>query len=223
MEETPIASIATTIERLRISVVKRLPHHVDFRKAQLHQLVKLLHENRDAFVEAMVKDLKTPFEAEMEVSYSISEAISSINSLDEWVKPQKHHGGSGIISLAFMFDSKMILHEPLGLVLIISPWNYPALLSLLPVIGAIAAGNCVILKPSEVSGNTSNFFLEKFQRYLDPACYAVVSGNANQVNELLKHPFDHVLFTGGGNIGKIVYEKAAKFLTPVTLELGGKW
>lgn len=112
--------------------------------------------------------------------------------------------------------------EPKGVVLIISPWNYPVLLALEPMADALAAGNAICLKPSELSPNTSRLIAELVPQYLDPAAVRVVEGGPKETGELLKCPFNHIFYTGGGHVGKIVMRSAAEHLTPVTLELGGK-
>jgi acyl-CoA reductase-like NAD-dependent aldehyde dehydrogenase len=115
-----------------------------------------------------------------------------------------------------------IVPEPLGVVLIIAPWNYPFQLSIGPLIGAIAAGNCAILKPSEVASATSRVLAELVPKYLDRDCIAVVEGGVPETTALLAQELDHIFYTGNGAVGRIVMEAAAKHLTPVTLELGGK-
>lgn len=112
--------------------------------------------------------------------------------------------------------------EPKGVVLIISPWNYPVLLALEPMADALAAGNAICLKPSELSPNTSRLIAELVPQYLDPESVCVVGGGPKETGELLKCPFNHIFYTGGGHVGKIVMRAAAEHLTPVTLELGGK-
>ncbi|VDM55351.1 unnamed protein product [Angiostrongylus costaricensis] len=116
----------------------------------------------------------------------------------------------------------MIVREPLGVVLIISPWNYPIFLVILPLIPAIAAGNTVVIKPSEVAPHTAATFEKLFAKYFTPEFLTVVNGGPSETTELLKERFDHILYTGCPPIGKIVMTAAAKHLTPVTLELGGK-
>uniref|UniRef100_A0A8D2E1G3 Aldehyde dehydrogenase n=1 Tax=Sciurus vulgaris TaxID=55149 RepID=A0A8D2E1G3_SCIVU len=123
---------------------------------------------------------------------------------------------------ATQLDSAFIRKEPFGLVLIIAPWNYPLNLTLVPLVGAIAAGNCVVLKPSEISKSMEKVLAEVLPRYLDQGCFAVVLGGPAETAQLLEHRFDHVFFTGSPCVGKIVMAAAAKHLTPVTLELGGK-
>lgn len=149
--------------------------------------------------------------------------------------------------LAFIFDSVEIRKEPYGVVLIIGAWNYPLQLALNPLIGAIAAGNCAILKPSEVAPAVSKYLCETIPKYLDPVCiavypyfviekdnhlidcasygqecYHVVVGGVSETTEILMQRFDYIFYTGSAAIGRIVREAANKYLTPVTLELGGK-
>ncbi|XP_016068920.1 PREDICTED: aldehyde dehydrogenase family 3 member B2-like isoform X2 [Miniopterus natalensis] len=119
-------------------------------------------------------------------------------------------------------SSTFIRKEPFGLVVIISPWNYPVYLSLLPLVGALAAGNCVVLKPSEISRGTERVLAEVLPQYLDQSCFAVVLGGPEETGQLLEHKFDYIFFTGSPRVGKIVMAAAAKHLMPVTLELGGK-
>ncbi|XP_069326407.1 aldehyde dehydrogenase family 3 member B2 isoform X2 [Eulemur rufifrons] len=119
-------------------------------------------------------------------------------------------------------DSAFIRKEPFGLVLIIAPWNYPLNLTLVPLVGALAAGNCVVLKPSEISKAAEKVLAEVLPRYLDQSCFAVVLGGPQETEQLLEHKFDYILFTGSPRVGRIVMTAAAKHLTPVTLELGGK-
>ncbi|EHB12721.1 Aldehyde dehydrogenase family 3 member B2 [Heterocephalus glaber] len=125
-------------------------------------------------------------------------------------------------NLLTKMDCAFIRKEPFGLVLIIGPWNYPVNLTLVPLVGAIAAGNCVILKPSEKSKGTEKVLAEVLPQYLNQSCFAVVVGGPEETQKLLEHKFDYIFFTGNPRVGKIVMAAAAKHLTPVTLELGGK-
>ncbi|VVD01072.1 unnamed protein product [Leptidea sinapis] len=125
----------------------------------------------------------------------------------------------GIVNI---LDDVVIFNDPYGVVLIIGAWNYPLQLLLLPVSGAIAAGNAVIMKPSELAPATAKFIAETVPKYLDNDAIAVVEGGPEETTELLKNRFDYIFYTGGTNVGKIVYAAATKYLTPVTLELGGK-
>ncbi|XP_061856592.1 aldehyde dehydrogenase family 3 member B2-like isoform X2 [Colius striatus] len=125
-------------------------------------------------------------------------------------------------SLVLQLDSAFIRKDPYGVVLIISPWNYPIHLFLVPLIGAIAAGNCVIIKPSEIAKNTERLIAEVLSCYLDNDCFAVVTGGVQETTRLLENKFDYIFFTGSPSVGKVVMMAAARHLTPVTLELGGK-
>ncbi|XP_049848905.1 uncharacterized protein LOC126316917 isoform X2 [Schistocerca gregaria] len=118
--------------------------------------------------------------------------------------------------------SGFTIFEPYGVVLVISPWNYPLQLSILPLIGAIAAGNCVLLKPSELSPATSTWILDYMSKYVDKECFQVVLGAVEETSALLKLPWNYIFYTGGGRVGRIIAHAAAEHLTPTTLELGGR-
>jgi acyl-CoA reductase-like NAD-dependent aldehyde dehydrogenase len=140
-----------------------------------------------------------------------------IEHLSEWANPTVLPN-----DIANVADKTMIRNEPKGTVLIIGAWNYPINLTLAPLLGAIAGGNTAVLKPSEISSHVAKLLGELIPRYLDPESYAVVQGAADETTELLKHAWDHIFYTGNGAIGKVVMAAAAKHLTNVTLELGGK-
>uniref|UniRef100_A0A8D1AU82 aldehyde dehydrogenase [NAD(P)(+)] n=2 Tax=Sus scrofa TaxID=9823 RepID=A0A8D1AU82_PIG len=162
--------------------------------------------------------LQSTFESQVsEISISQSEINLALRNLRAWMKDEKVSK-----NLATQLDSAFIRKEPFGLVLIIAPWNYPVNLTLMPLVGALAAGNCVVLKPSEISKSTEKVLAEVLPRYLDQSCFAVVLGGPEETGQLLEHKFDHIFFTGSPRVGKIVMTAAAKHLTPVTLELGGK-
>ncbi len=118
--------------------------------------------------------------------------------------------------------SSKIHKDPLGVVLVIAPWNYPFQLAMAPIVGAIAAGNCALVKPSEVAPAVSAMLAKLLPEYLDPDAIAVVEGGVDETTELLRCRFDHIFYTGNGRVGRIVMRAAAEHLTPVTLELGGK-
>ena len=146
-----------------------------------------------------------------------NEAVMMLNNLDSWSKPRSCEK-----DLAMLFDTLEIRPQPYGVALVIGPWNYPVQLTLMPAIGAIAAGNCVVVKPSEVSAATAQLLEEIIPQYLDNDCIRVVNGGVQETTALLKERFDYIFYTGNSTVGKIVYQAAAKYLTPVTLELGGK-
>lgn len=190
---------------------------VEWRIEQLKRLKQAIVDDQEAIVTAVKADLGRPdFEAYFEIA-AISEINYALKHLKSWVKPKKV-----ATSIDQFPASAKIYPEPLGVVLIISPWNYPFQLMISPLTGAIAAGNCAVLKPSEVAANTSRVIADIIQKTFDPAYIAVVEGGVEISQQLLEEKFDHIFFTGGTAIGKIVMQAAAKHLTPVTLELGGK-
>ena len=191
---------------------------VTFRIAQLKVLKQLVIENKAAIIQALKADLNKPefesYATEIGVNKEIDYAIKHINT---WTKPKK-----AAVPLDLFPYSAKICPEPLGVVLIIGPWNYPFQLIISPLVGAIASGNCTIIKPSELAPRTSDLITKLIHKYFSPEYITVVPGAVETSQKLLAEKFDHIFFTGGTAIGKIVMEAAAKHLTPVTLELGGK-
>ncbi|PNX87431.1 aldehyde dehydrogenase family 3 member h1-like protein, partial [Trifolium pratense] len=141
----------------------------------------------------------------------------TLKELKQWMTPEKAK-----TSITTFPSSAEIVPEPLGVVLVISAWNYPFLLSLDPVVGAIAAGNAVVLKPSEIAPASSALLLKLLGEYMDNSCVRVVEGAVDETTALLQQKWDKILYTGNGKVGRIVMAAAAKHLTPVILELGGK-
>ena len=192
---------------------------INFRKNQLKKLYQAIADNQAEIFDALKADLnKPPFETyETEIGIVLEEIRYLISHLAKWAKP-KHAS----MPLA-LFPAKGTMHfEPYGRVLIMSPWNYPFQLAMEPLAGAIAAGNCAVLKPSNYSPATSKL-IQKLIRSIYPEKYvAVVEGGREANADLLKQQFDYIFFTGGTTVGRLVMESAAKFLTPVSLELGGK-
>lgn len=189
----------------------------NFRLQQLERLQNAIVENQEKIVAAVQTDLgRAPFEAYFEIS-TLTEIKLAIKQLKNWMKPRK------IATSADVFPaSAWVQPEPLGVALIIGPWNYPFQLMMSPLVGAIAAGNCAILKPSEYAPSMSKVVTDLVESIFEPDYVAVVEGDAATSQELLAQKFDHIFFTGGTEIGRIVMQAAAKHLTPVTLELGGK-
>ncbi|XP_004759603.1 aldehyde dehydrogenase family 3 member B1 isoform X1 [Mustela putorius furo] len=210
---------ADTLRRLREAFSTGRTRPAEFRAAQLKGLRRFLQENQQLLQEALAQDLhKSTFEAEVsEIRISESEIDLALRNLRSWMKDEKVPK-----NLATQLDSAFIRKEPFGLVLIIAPWNYPVNLTLVPLVGALAAGNCVVLKPSEFSRSTEKVLAEVLPRYLDQSCFAVVLGGPQETGQLLEHKFDYIFFTGSPRVGRIVMAAAAKHLTPLTLELGGK-
>ncbi|KAJ1168746.1 hypothetical protein NDU88_000660 [Pleurodeles waltl] len=192
---------------------------MEYRMSQLQALLKLLEENNAAINEALVQDLHKPaFEAEVSETCLINnEIIVALNNLNTWMTDEYVTK-----NWATMLYTAYIRKDPFGVVLIIGPWNYPLSLLLIPLVGAIAAGNCSIVKPSEISKNTEKLVSDLLPRYLDPECFAVVCGGPQETTQLLENKFDYIFFTGSPNVGKIIMAAAAKHMTPITLELGGK-
>ncbi|XP_015987495.2 aldehyde dehydrogenase family 3 member B1-like [Rousettus aegyptiacus] len=208
-----------TLRRLREAFSSGLTRPAEFRAAQLKALGSFLQDNRELLHQALAQDLgKSVAESEMsEIITTKGEIDWALRYLRSWMKDEKVSK-----NLATQLDSAFIRKEPFGLVLIIAPWNYPLNLTLVPLVGALAAGNCVVLKPSEISQSSEKVLAEVLPRYLDQSCFAVVLGGPEETGRLLEHKFDYIFFTGSPRVGKIVMTAASKHLTPVTLELGGK-
>ncbi|XP_076971637.1 aldehyde dehydrogenase family 3 member B1 isoform X2 [Tamandua tetradactyla] len=211
--------VADTLRRLREAFSAGRTRPAGFRAAQLEGLSRFLQDNRQLLQDALAQDLhKSAFESEIsEISISQGEVNLALRNLRVWMKDEKVPK-----NLATQLDSAFIRKEPFGLVLIVAPWNYPLYLTLVPLVGALAAGNCVVLKPSEISKHMEKVLAEVLPRYLDKSCFAVVLGGPQETGQLLENKFDYIFFTGSSHVGKIVMAAAAKHLTPVTLELGGK-
>lgn len=190
----------------------------NFRLQQLRLLKQAVLDHQDSLIAALSQDLRKPLlESYLTEIAGIQEIDYAIKHLKSWMKIRR-----ASTPLQLFPAAARIYPEPLGVVLIISPWNYPVQLAISPLIGAIAAGNCAMLKPSEIAPHTSAALAKMIEATFDPAYISVVEGGVEASQELLEQPFDHILFTGSAQIGKIVMEAAAKHLTPVTLELGGK-
>lgn len=190
-----------------------------FRQTQLTKLMSMIKDNEERILDALHKDLAKPkFEAVMsEVDIVINDLHHTIANFTTWMQPEYVSK-----NLATKLDDCSIRREPLGVVLIIGAWNYPLQLTILPMIGAIAAGNCVVIKPSDVSAVTGALIAELIPKYLSQECYAVVCGDAEETKALLQNRFDHIFYTGSQPVARTILQAAAVYLTPVTLELGGK-
>lgn len=189
------------------------------RKESLLRLQKAILAREKEIAEALHADLrKSPFESYMsETSMVLDELRYIAKHLEKWAKPKR------VPTPLSQFPSRsFICKEPYGVTLVMSPWNYPFLLSLDPLIGSIAAGNCVILKPSAYAPHTSHLLADLISSVFSPAHVAVVEGGREENSSLLEQRFDFIFFTGSVSVGKLVMEKAAQNLTPVVLELGGK-
>ena len=187
--------------------------------SKLQALKEAIIRHEDLIYEALHKDFKkSKFETYFsEIGIVISEIEMTIKNLKQWSKPKK------VRSAALNFPSKdYIYNEPYGIVLVIAPWNYPFQLAVAPVISAIAAGNTVVLKPSELTSNTAQLIEDIIRSVFDSKHVKVIQGGVPETTALLEERWDYIFFTGSVPVGKIVAKAAAKHMTPVTLELGGK-
>lgn len=193
----------------------------EFRKGQLNALKKAIIKYEEEIAIALYKDLKKSKEEAWatETGLLMAELNNAIDNLYKWMKPRKVSSG-----LATFPSSAKIYKDPLGVVLIIAPWNYPLQLLLIPLIGAIAAGNCAVLKPSELAPATENVITKIIEEIFPDNYVKVTTGDGSQIVPALMNQFkfDHIFYTGGKTVGKIIYKLAANDLIPVTLELGGK-
>ncbi|XP_038164356.1 aldehyde dehydrogenase family 3 member B1 [Cyprinodon tularosa] len=207
------------LERLRTAFRSGLTLPEEFRRAQITQLMSMIRENEDSIMKALHQDLSKPkFESALsEVDIVINELHHAISNISTWMQPEYVTK-----NLATKLDDCFVRREPLGVVLIIGPWNYPLQLLILPLVGAIAAGNCAVIKPSEISAATESLVAELIPKYLHQDCYAVVRGGSEQTKALLQNRFDHIFYTGSQAVARSVVQAASVHLTPVTLELGGK-
>ena len=189
------------------------------RKATLRKLKATLKDWEPKLMEAIMLDLgKSRFEAyETEIGIVQAEISHTLKHLSSWARAKKVS-----TPLAHFPSSSRILKQPKGVVLVMSPWNYPIQLALVPLAAAISAGCCVLLKPSRYSVNVSRVLCEMFDASFDSRLVKVVEGGHQANSELLELKWDHIFFTGSPNVGKVVMEAASRHLTPVTLELGGK-
>ena len=208
-------------EKMRVYFKTGATKSYEFRKEQIQKLKITIQKYEIEIFEALNKDLRKSKEESYisENGFVLSEASSVIKHLKGWMAPQK------VSTNWFNFPSKsFVMAEPLGVVLIISPWNYPLNLLFTPLIGAIAAGNCVVVKPSEMATATTAITKKIIEETFDKQYILFTEGDgATVVPELMNNfIFDHVFYTGSTAVGKIIYELAAKNLVPVTLELGGK-
>lgn len=192
---------------------------IAFRKVQILQLAYLVQDNLERFKEAFAIDLgRPPLEASfLELDSTISDCKIAYDRVDKWARTEK-----APFNITFAAFRPVIRKEPKGVVLSISPFNYPVWLALGPVIGAIAAGNCVVLKPSELSPAISGLIAELIPKYMDNDVVRVVLGAIPETSKLMEYQWGHVLYTGNGRVGKIIGVAAAKTLSPISLELGGK-
>ncbi|KDN50116.1 hypothetical protein RSAG8_01452, partial [Rhizoctonia solani AG-8 WAC10335] len=188
-------------------------------KRNLGQVCDMIKDNVEPLQDALTADLGRPKveSSFLEINSLVKESVDAHKSVDKWAQPDK-----APFSLNFAAMKPVVRKEPKGVVLVISPFNYPVWLALSPAIGAIAAGCPAVIKPSELTPATSTLLAKLVAKYLPPDVIKIVNGGIPETTRLLDLPWAHILYTGGANVGKIVATAAAKHLTPVTLELGGK-
>nr|WP_245984786.1 aldehyde dehydrogenase family protein [Streptomyces tateyamensis] len=218
-----VAAVATdpsaVVARLHSTFAGGRTRPLSWRLSRLAALRALLTEQSAEFLAALQADLgKSAAEAyRTEVGFTLNELDHTVAHLAQWLSPTP-----ASVPGAFLPAEARVVREPLGVVLIIAPWNYPLQLALAPLVGALAAGNTAVVKPSELTPATSAALARLLPRYLDREAVAVVEGGVPETTALLEQRFDHIFYTGNGMVGRIVMTAAAKHLTPVTLELGGK-
>lgn len=207
------------MQRARKSFLTGKTKPLEFRIHQLKSLKRFITERKGDIAESVKKDLgKSEKGTELFETLGLEGEIEvAVEKLAEWAAPRPVE--KNIMTIA---DEVYVQPEPLGVVLIIGAWNYPWAVTLQPLVGAIAAGNAAVIKPSEVSSHSAKVMEELLPQYLDKDLYPVVTGGVTETQELLKQRFDHIFYTGNSTVGKYVMEAAARHLTPVTLELGGK-
>ena len=214
-----VSQIPEIVAGLRHSFAQGVTRPAEWRRGQLIRLRELLVDHSDEFEAALHTDLgKSATEAQLtEIGFLVSEIDHALSNLAKWMRPRR-----AAVPLALQPATGKIVPEPLGAALIIGPWNYPLMLALSPLIGAIAAGNAAIIKPSELAPATSSLLSRLIDSSLDRRAITVIEGAIPETTALLAEQFDHIFYTGNGSVGRIVARAAAEHLTPVTLELGGK-
>ncbi|GAA2333222.1 aldehyde dehydrogenase family protein [Streptomyces kunmingensis] len=211
---------ADVVSRLRTTFRSGRTKPLSWRTEQLHGLRTMLTEHGQDLAAALLADLgKGEAEAfRTEIDFTVREIDHTLERLADWLRPEPVDVPERLGPDATAWT----VQDPLGVVLVIAPWNYPAQLLLAPVVGALAAGNCVVAKPSELAPATSRVIADLLPRHVDSDALAVVEGAVPETTALLEQHFDHIFYTGNGTVGRIVMRAAAEHLTPVTLELGGK-
>ncbi|WP_313104580.1 aldehyde dehydrogenase family protein [Brevundimonas sp.] len=215
----PASEVASVVQTLRAGFESGLTRDLAWRQSQLAALERMMIENEARIAEALAADLGKPFgeACTAEIDFVRKEAKHAHKHLRRWARPQRT-----ATPLAILPGRSFIETTPYGVSLIIGAWNYPFQLVLGPLVGAIAAGNCAVIKPSEMAARSSALLKQLVERYLDPRAFAVVEGDAEVSTTLLDQRFDLIFYTGGERVGRVVMTAAAKHLTPVVLELGGQ-
>ncbi|RAH87092.1 aldehyde dehydrogenase [Aspergillus japonicus CBS 114.51] len=219
-ENTPIEEIQSRVSTVRKTFNAHKTRDVEYRLVQLRKLYWAVKDHLEEMREALRRDLNRPdFETELgDTNWVLNDIVFVCRNLQKWVKDEKAEN----IDITFKFVSPKIRKDPLGCVLVIGPFNYPFQLTLGPVIGAIAAGCTVVVKPSEKSSHSASVIQRIIEAALDPEAYTVVQGGVPETQALLAERWDKIFFTGSANVGRIICKAAAPHMTPVVLELGGR-
>jgi acyl-CoA reductase-like NAD-dependent aldehyde dehydrogenase len=217
--QPPAPDVVAVVQTLRAAFDRDLTRDLTWRQEQLAALERMMVENEAEIAEALKADLGKPFgeAATAEIDFVRKEASHARKHLRRWSRPQR-----AATPFAIQPGKSVIEAAPYGVTLIIGAWNYPFQLVLGPLVGAIAAGNCAVIKPSELAAQSSALLKRLVERYLDPRAFAVVEGDAKVSTDLLAQRFDLIFYTGGERVGRVVMAAAARHLTPVVLELGGQ-
>lgn len=212
-------SEAQLVAEVRAAFESGRTRSLSWRRTQLQAMSEMLSRHQDEICQALLADLnKSPTEALItEIGVVQEEIRHACRRLARWARPRRP-----AVSLTLQPASARLVPEPLGVVLVVAPWNYPMQLLLAPLVGVLAAGNAAVLKPSELAPRTSALLARLVPRYLDAEAVQVVEGEVEETTRLLEQRFDHIVFTGSGRVARIVMRAAADHLTPLTLELGGK-
>ncbi|KAL7816507.1 Aldehyde/histidinol dehydrogenase [Trichoderma aethiopicum] len=220
LEFTSFDDITAKHKTLRATFRSGRTKDVEYRKQQIRRLYWAIVDNAELMELALHKDMrKSRFEANIsEIDWCKQECLDAVAGLDDWIRDEPVRG----LPLQFLPMKPRIRHEPLGTILNIGAYNFPFQLNFTPLVGAIAAGNTVLLKPSELAPHSAMVIRKIVDEALDPESYACVNGSVDETKHVLEHKFDKIVFTGGRRTGTIIAQKAAETLTPVLLELGGQ-
>lgn len=219
MGEGECMSISSIVNKQKEYFYKGHTRSVETRKNNLKKLYEGIQRFEDEIFQALKLDLNKSVHESFttEIGYVLKEISFQMKHISSWSKPKRAR-----TALTHFGSKGKVVPEPYGVTLIIAPWNYPFQLAIAPLVGALAAGNTVVLKPSELTPNVSKVLTRMLGELFPEELVSVVEGGAQESTALLKEPFDYIFFTGSVGVGKVVMEAAAKKLTPLTLELGGK-
>ena len=219
MEEGERMSVSSIVNKQKAYFYNGYTRSIEVRKNNLKKLYEGVQRFEEEIFQALKLDLNKSVHESFttEVGYVLKEISFQLKHISSWSKPKR------VRTALTHFGSKgKVVPEPYGVTLIIAPWNYPFQLAIAPLVGALAAGNTIVLKPSELTPNVSKVLTRMLEELFQEELVAVVEGGVEESTALLKEPFDYIFFTGSVGVGKVVMEAAAKQLTPLTLELGGK-